>query len=278
MWMKLALVQMCMDEDPELNLARSLGFLDAAAARGADLVVFPESQFSPYFPQFPGQAAQASRYLIGLDAPYMVAMQQRCCLHLVQATANIYLAESGCRYSATVLIGRSGEIISVARKMHITDVPQFHERDYFTPSDQGFPVCETRAGVLGSVICYDRHYPESIRSCALLGAELVLVPTANILAEDRTMFEWEMRVAAFQNTVFIAMCNRVGVEHAMTFAGESLVIGPNGDLLAKGGAGEELLLVELDFDQVAESRRRRPYLALRSSRLATLPVQPAGQR
>lgn len=276
--MKLALVQMCMDEDPELNLARSLGFLDAAAARGADLVVFPESQFSPYFPQFPGQIDRARRYLVGLDAACVIAMQRRCRARRVLATANVYLAEPAGRFSATVLIGREGEIVSVARKMHITDVPQFHERDYFTPSDQGFPVCVTDAGALGIVICYDRHYPESIRSCALLGAELVLIPTANILAEDRTMFEWEMRVAAFQNAVFIAMCNRVGVEHAMTFAGESLVIGPDGDLLAKGGSGEELLPVELDFGQVAESRRRRPYLALRSPRLATLPVQPAGQR
>ena len=276
--MKLALTQMRMDADPELNLARSLALLDAAAAGGAELVLFPESQFSPYFPQFPGQAEQASRYLVGLDAACVTAMRRGCRERRVLAAANIYLAEPTGRFSDTVLIGREGEILSVARKMHITNVPQFHERDYFTPSDQGFPVCATDAGALGVVICYDRHYPESIRSCALLGAELVLVPTANTLAEDMAMFEWEMRVAAFQNSVFIAICNRVGIEHAMTFAGESLVIDPDGDLLAKGGPGEELLLVELDFGRIAESRRRRPYLALRNPRLATLPVQPADLR
>jgi predicted amidohydrolase len=271
--MKLALVQMSMDEDPERNLGRSLEFLDAAAAGGADLVLFPESQFSPYFPQFPDRDAQASRYLARLDAACVTAVRQRCRERRVLATANIYLAEPGGRYSATVLIGRAGEIAGVARKMHITDVPQFHERDYFTPSDQGFPVCATDAGNIGIVICYDRHYPESIRSCALLGADLVLVPTANTFAEDMALFEWEMRVAAFQNSVFIAMCNRVGDEYAMTFAGESLVIGPDGDLLAKGGPDDELLLIDLDFGRIADSRRRRPYLALRSDRLSELPVR-----
>lgn len=69
------------------------------------------------------------------------------------------------------------------------------------------------------MICFDRHLPESIRSCALQGAELVIVPTANTKAEPLEMFEWEMRVQAMQNQIFIAMCNRVGTEDAMQFAG-----------------------------------------------------------
>ena len=86
------------------------------------------------------------------------------------------------------------------------------ECDYYTPSEEGFQVFTTEFGKIGIVICFDRHLPESIRSCAAQGADLVIVPTANTKAEPLEMFEWEMRVQAYQNQTFVAMCNRVGKE------------------------------------------------------------------
>ena len=97
----------------------------------------------------------------------------------------------------------------------------------------GFKVFHTPFGNIGIVICFDRHIPESIRSCALKGADLVIVPTANTKAEPMELFEWEMRVQAMQNQVFIAMCNRVGTEDQMQFAGESIIIHPSGEVIAK---------------------------------------------
>jgi predicted amidohydrolase len=85
------------------------------------------------------------------------------------------------------------------------------------------------------------------------------------------MFEWEMRVAAFQNSLYIAMCNRVGVEGEMRFAGDSLVIDPDGNLLVKGSCEEEMLYARLDRQLVQHSREARPYLRLRHPHLtATL--------
>jgi N-carbamoylputrescine amidase len=265
--MRIALVQMRMEADPQRNLEVCLGWLAAAAAQSADLVLFPEGQFGPYFPQFPHQ--DASRYLMALDHPILRAFQDACQEWGLAATANLYWERGQGRYSATALIDRRGEVLGISSKLHIACVPSFFEQHYFSPGQGGFPVYDLGLGRAGVVICYDRHYPESIRACALRGAELILVPTANVTAEDMTMFEWEMRVAAFQNNVFIAMGNRVGQEAEMTFAGASLVVDPDGQLLARAGGDEGLLVVDLDLAHVARSREARPYLALRRPELGS---------
>jgi N-carbamoylputrescine amidase len=262
---RIALAQIGIDADPHKNLVKALALMDEAASRGAGLIVFPESQFAPYFPQYPNR--DASRYLVKIDDPLIEAMQRKCRERGLVATANVYLSEDDRRYSATILIDDEGNLLGASKKMHITCVPQFYEQHYFDPSDEGFQVYDTAIGKVGVVICYDRHYPESIRACALRGADLILIPTANTFAENMQMFEWEMRVSAFQNTVFVAMCNRVGVEDAMTFAGESLVADPNGGLAAKGNDREGLLLADLDYALIDESRAQRPYLSLRNPRL-----------
>lgn len=151
----------------------------------------------------------------------------------------------------------------MAKMVHIAQAKQFYEQDYYTPSDDGFKVFDTPFGKIGIVICYDRHLPESIRTCVLKGADLILIPTANTKAEPMEMFAWEIRVQAMQNQVFIAMCNRVGTEDAMDFAGESLVVHPSGDILAKAGDREQLLTCEINLQEAREWREKVPYLGTR---------------
>jgi predicted amidohydrolase len=140
---------------------------------------------------------------------------------------------------------------------------RFYECDYYTPSDDGFKVYNTPFGKIGIVICFDRHLPESIRACALAGAQLIIVPTANTKDEPSEMFEWEMRVQAFQNNVFIAMCNRVGIEGDMEFCGNSIVIDPDGNVILKSDEKEGLLETEINLSDADASRLRRPYIKTR---------------
>ena len=133
----------------------------------------------------------------------------------------------------------------------------------YAPSDDGFKVFDTPFGKIGIVICYDRYLPESIRTCTLMGADLIIVPTANTKAEPMEMFEWEMRVQAMQNQVFIAMCNRVGEEGEMDFSGESIVIHPNGSVLAKADDTEQLLVCEVDLSEAKKLKKKIPYLSSR---------------
>lgn len=99
------------------------------------------------------------------------------------------------------------------------------------------------------------------------GAELILVPTANTTAEPLEMFQWEIRVQAFQNSVNIAMCNRAGREDVMVFYGESLVSGYDGELVAVAGRGEELLVTEIDLPGASAARNKKPYTLLRRTEL-----------
>ena len=120
---------------------------------------------------------------------------------------------------------------------------------------------------MGIVICFDRHIPESIRTCALKGADLVIIPTANTEEEPMELFEWEIRVQAMQNAVFVAMCNRVGREDAMDFAGQSLVADPYGNLVVKAGNEEGLISAELDLSLARKRKKEVPWLDLRRTDL-----------
>ena len=185
--MKLAMAQMSMTGSMDENLKKSLAFCDAAA--GSDLLFFPEVQLTPFFPQYAGRNVDA----------YVVP-------------AGMYLEQEGRRYDASLWLTPEGACAGVAKMVHIMQAAQFYERDYYTPSEDGFLVFDMPWGRVGIVICFDRHLPESIRTCALKGADLVIIPTANTKSEPMELFEWEIRVQAMQNQIFVAMCNRVGRE------------------------------------------------------------------
>ncbi len=141
-------------------------------------------------------------------------------------------------YDTSPVIDADGTLLGRTRMVHITEFAGFHEQGYYAPGDLGVPVYNTRAGRVGVAICYDRHFPEVMRGLALGGADLVIVPQAGTVGEwPEGLYEAEVRVAAFQNGYFVALCNRVGREESLDFAGESFVCGPDGVVLAIGSTG-----------------------------------------
>ena len=263
--MKLALAQMKMSSSMDENFQKSLAFIREAAALEADLIFFPEIQLTPFFPQYEGR--DMSSAAIGMDSPYIRDFCVACKEAGIYASPNFYIEEAGQRYDMSFLINDQGEIIGRQKMVHIAQCEMFYEQDYYTPSEEGFAVFDTPLGRIGIVVCFDRHYPESIRTEVLRGADLILIPTANTTDEPSELFQWEIRIQAFHNSVFTAMCNRVGTEDRMTFSGESMVTDPNGELLALGGSGEELLIAEFDIREAAKIRARRPYTGLRRPEL-----------
>lgn len=263
--MKLALAQMKMSESMERNLSESLRLIREAGAQGAALVCFPEIQLCPFFPQYAGQ--EVSGYVLREDSPEITAIREACRETGVHAATNFYLDYGGQRYDTSLLIDDQGAIIGRQKMVHIAQCPGFYEQDYYTPSDEGFQVFDTRLGRIGIVVCFDRHYPESIRTMALRGAELIIIPTANTVGEPSELFQWEIKIQAFQNSAYIAMCNRVGPEGDAIFLGESIVSGPYGETLALAGSEETLLLCELKPAQAADIRAQKPYTQLRRTEL-----------
>ena len=257
--MKLALAQMAMKDSMKRNLETSLQF--CREAEGCDLLCFPEIQLSPFFPQYEKQ--NVDRYCLHENSVEISSLAEAAKQYGYYLSPNVYLETGRKRYDTSLWIAPDGTVKDMAKMVHIAQAPQFYEQDYYTPSDDGFKVFETPFGTVGIVICYDRHLPESIRTCVLKGADLILIPTANTKAEPMEMFEWEIRVQAMQNQVFIAMCNRVGTEGDMEFAGESLIVHPGGDVLAKADDTEQLLVCDIDLQEAKEWRKKVPYLGTR---------------
>lgn len=264
--MRIALAQMSNAGSVEQNLSKSLDAIAQAARRGAELILFPEVQLTEFFPQYPGQ--DKSGYLVSLHSQTVAAFQAACRENGIMAVPNLYLADpaqpAGPKgYDASLVIDRRGDLLGVQKMVHVAQAPQFFEQDYYLPADDGFHVFDTEHGRMGVVVCFDRHYPESVRTEALRGAELVLIPTVNTRREPMELFEQEVRVQAFQNCCYIAMCNRVGCEGDMDFAGESLVVAPDGTVVAKADDTEQIVYADVDLSQVRDVRARTPYLSLR---------------
>lgn len=243
------------------NLKKSLWAIGEAAKNRADLILFPEVQLTEFFPQFPGR--DVSGYRIALDSDEVRAFCTAAARHRMMVVPNLYLKVDGRAYDASLFIGRDGRIQGVQKMVHVAQVSGFYERDYYAPSDDGFQVFDTEMGKVGIVVCFDRHYPESIRTEALLGADLILIPTVNTKAEPSEIFAWEVRVQAFQNSVAVAMCNRVGTEGKMEFSGESSVCDASGNLLLQSDDRERLLFVDVDLKASRKIREKRPYTQLR---------------
>jgi predicted amidohydrolase len=263
--MILALAQMKMAQDVEANYQKTLQLIKEAAAGGASLIVFPEIQLSPFFPQFPDK--DVLEFVMRQDDQRITGICNTCRDNHIYAVPNFYIDEDGKRYDMSLLIDDDGSIIGKQKMVHVAQCEQFYEQSYYTPSDEGFLVFDTKLGKIGIVVCFDRHYPESIRTEALRGAELILIPTANTTDEPSDLFQWEVRVQAFQNSVNIAMCNRVGVEDNMTFSGASIVSDYDGNTLSLAGRNEELLFSEVDLAAAAKRRQEKPYTALRRKEL-----------
>ena len=263
--MKIALCQMRMSGEMEVNYIRAREHIDAAAAQGAKLICFPEIQLSPFFPQYEGR--DASQWVVAPDSRYIRGIQDACREAGIYAAPNFYVEENGQRYDMSLLIDDHGQTIGRQKMVHIAQAACFYEQDYYTPSEEGFTVFDTPLGKIGIVVCFDRHYPESVRTLALRGADLILIPTANTKAEPSDLFQWEIRIQAFQNSVNIAMCNRVGVEGQMDFSGESMVSDHLGALTALAGDGDELLICDVDLTAAAKTRKSKPYTSLRRPEL-----------
>jgi predicted amidohydrolase len=267
--MRIALVQQHATHDKTANVARGLDAVDQAAAQGANFVCFAELAFEPFYPQVPARPDHAG-LAEHIPGPTTEAFSRKAEEHGMVIVLNLYERDAaGGTYDSSPVIDADGRLLGVTRMVHITDYAWFHEQGYYTPGDTGVPVYDTHVGRLGVAICYDRHYPEYMRGLAVAGAQLVVVPQAGAVGEwPEGLYEAEMRVAAFQNGYYVALCNRVGKEERVTFAGESFVCSFDGVVVARAPQGEDAILyADIDPELTACShakklffRDRRPEL------------------
>jgi N-carbamoylputrescine amidase len=265
---KIALVQQQATRDKAANVARGLANLETAARAGAELACYAELAFEWFHPQRPANGPILD-LAEPLDGPLVSAFQRKARELGIVACINLFERDGDRAYDSSPVIDADGSLLGVTRMIHITEYACFHEQGYYTPGDHGAPVYDTRAGRIGVAICYDRHFPEYMRALAIDGAALVVVPQAGAVGEwPEGLYEGEMRVAAFQNGYFVALCNRVGREDCLDFAGESFVCAPDGAVMARAAQGtDEILFADLDLSAIARSHARELFMKHRRPEL-----------
>jgi len=259
--MKIALIQQHASPDRRENLERGREAFRRASRAGADLIAFAELGFLRFLPQYPA-TADALSLAEPIPGPTTDMFSQMARESGVVCILNLLERDGEQTYDSSPVIDADGRILGIVRMVHIMEGPGFHERGFYHPGDKSSLVFNTRAGRVGVAICYDRHFPEYMREVALQGAEVVVVPQAGAVGEwPEGIFEAELRIAAFQNGYFVALVNRVGEEEVHHFAGESFVVGPDGDVIARAPKNEDFLLYsDCDLTQVAQSFAKRLFL------------------
>jgi N-carbamoylputrescine amidase len=252
-----------------------VAFIRSAAAQGARLVVLQELHTGSYFCQTEDTACfDLAETIPGPSTELFGALAGE--LGVVIVTSLFEKRAPGLYHNTAVVIDSDGSIAGKYRKMHIPDDPAFYEKFYFTPGDLGFEPIQTSVGLLGILVCWDQWYPEAARLMALAGAEMLVYPTAigwdprdTHDEKQRQLDAWVtvQRSHAVANGIPVLAANRVGFEHdpsgtgaGIHFWGSSFVAGPQGEFLARGGEGEELLVVELDRRRSEDVRRIWPFL------------------
>ena len=244
------------------DVAANLAEAEAAAARaaeaGAGLLVFPELFLTGY-----DIGTDVHALAEPLDGPSHGAMAATARRHGVALLYGHAERAGDGVYNAARLVGADGRPRLDYRKTHLYGPG---ERALFRPGDRLAPVVEIGGLRVGVLICYDVEFPETVRSLALAGAELVAVPTA-LPAPTPAVPNLLVPARAWENQVFVAYADRCGRERTLGFEGLSTVAAPDGTVLARAGAEPALLLAEIEPGRFAGSRARNPYLADRRPEL-----------
>lgn len=247
--------------DKAANLAALSTTARAASAAGANLLLASECFLGGYNVDIAAGAEPAD----GPSAQAIAALARETGLAIAYGYAE---RDGDAVYNSAACIGPEG-LLGHYRKTHLFG--DFERAAY----RQGDAFCQPFSFggfIIGLLICYDVEFPEAVRATALAGTELVLIPTA-LTPEYAVVPDLIVPARAVENQIFVAYCNHAGVEGDLSYLGGSCIAAPDGSKLAAAGAGEELLIADLNRAHIASCAATFPYRAERRpelyARLAT---------
>jgi N-carbamoylputrescine amidase len=264
----VAAVQMSMVDDIATNVDTAERLVRRAASAGAQIVLIPELFEGPYFciDQLPAHFARAHP----VEGHPTIARLAAVAAELeVVLPLSIYERAGQSTFNTVVVVDADGRTLGSYRKSHIPDGPGYTEKYYFNPGDTGFRVWTTRYATIGVGICWDQWFPEAARCMALLGAELLLYPSA--IGSEPPDPSWDssghwqrvMQGHAGANLMPLIASNRVGRETGLadggreiTFYGSSFIADHTGAKVAEASRdGEDVICATFDLDAVRGLRR-----------------------
>jgi N-carbamoylputrescine amidase len=255
------------------NIEKLTHFVETAAKGGSQVILMPELFEGPYFcreekDDFFSWAKPATNH------PTITHFQKVAKTLNVALPVSFYEKDGPHYYNSLAMINEQGEVLGIYRKSHIPDGPGYEEKFYFRPGNTGFKTWTTQFGNIGVGICWDQWYPECARAMMLMGADILLYPTAigtepeNPDLDTKDLWQRAMIGHSVSNVVPVVAANRIGLEGEQTFYGHSFISDHRGNKVSELGRTDEgVLSASFDLDEITKNRAsfgffrdRRPQL------------------
>lgn len=268
---KVAAIQMSCSRDITENIEKADRLVREAHINGAKIILLPELFERQYFCQ--ERRYEYYNFAKKVEENDAIKHFSKLAKDLdVVLPISFYEKDINNLYNSIAIIDADGKIMGVYRKTHIPDDHYYQEKFYFTPGDSGFKVWDTKYAKIGVGICWDQWFPETARSMALMGAEILFYPTAigsEPILECDSMEHWRrtMQGHAAANIIPVVTANRYGLEEvypcvengnqssSLNFYGSSFITDELGEIIESAGRDkEEILYSEIDLDKNREDR------------------------
>ena len=255
----LSVIQCAFTDSLKENVAKAISYVERAAKEGGNIILLPELFEGYYFPQVEREEHFARAYPVE-GHPFLSQFQSLAKKLSCVLPVSFFEKAQHAYYNSIAIIDSHGDIKGVYRKSHIPDGPGYEEKFYFNPGDTGFKAFATEYGTIGAGICWDQWYPECARAMALLGAEILLYPTAigsepseTGTLDTKSMWQRAMIGHAVSNCCYVAAANRVGHEKIedkeQTFYGGSFICDYTGEKLVEAETQETVLHTAVDLEK-----------------------------
>lgn len=264
---KIALIQTDCTDDIKANLDKTFAFIREASQSGAKVILLQELFAWPYFCQTVDDSYFS--WAESVSGPIVTRMSEMAAkLGVVVVVPFFEKRASGLYHNSAAVIDANGNLLGKYRKMHIPDDPGFHEKYYFSPGDLGYQTFSTQYGNIGVLICWDQWFPESARITAMMGADLLVYPTAIaslpheegvLSSEYRDAWQTIQKSHAIANGCYVASINRTGKEDDLSFWGHSFVCGPFGQIIAQADAKENIVFSQIQPSTLDSHRTTWPF-------------------
>lgn len=255
--LRVAAAQFEVGPDPDANLATVRGFAGRAAAQGVRLLVLPEGLIA----RDGNDEAFAAAHAQPLDGPFATGLRRIAERAGIALTGTIHVPAEGGRVANLGVIIDHGDIITTYRKLHLYDAFAMRESDTVEPGGGLPPVVGIDGWHVGMMTCYDLRFPETARSLAVRGADVIAVPAAWVRGPAKER-HWALMAdaRALENTCHVVACSEASAWHI----GRSRITGPLGDALAEAPDAESgMIMADLRRADLEEARRVLPVLANR---------------
>ena len=243
---------------------RMIALMEAAAAKGATFIVYPELTLTTFFPRwhYADRVEADIWFEADMPGPHTQPLFDRAkALGLAMSFGYAELTPDGHHFNTSIQVDRTGKIVGKYRKVHLPGHVEFDpkrthqhlEKRYFEPGDLGFPVYRTMGGIFGMCICNDRRWPEVYRVMGLQGVEMITLgfntPSVNSQKPDegpeqrRFHHRLSLQAGAYQNSTWVVAVAKCGSEDGHPMFGCSAIVDPDGQIVAETQSEDDEIIV-----------------------------------